>query len=89
MADVDKCEDGMIEGYPDLEIANIDRFMGDLMEKTKTLVVDVDMAVEFMGRIAEIKEGDGLDPKLEKLAGPQDAHDTRQSPEMGCEELTR
>ena len=41
---LDRCEDGMIEGYLDLEIANIDKFMGDLVESTKALVVNMDLA---------------------------------------------
>ena len=35
---VDKCEGRMIEGYPDLEIVNIEKFMGDIVELPETLV---------------------------------------------------
>ena len=86
---MDRCEDGMIEGYPDLEIMNINKFMGDLMESIEALMANVDTGVDIMGRIAEVKEEDALDPEVEELAGPQEDHDARQSPEIGDEEKTR
>ena len=86
---MDGCKDGMIEGYPDLEIANIDEFMGDLVESTESLTVNVDNAVEIMGRISEVKEEDALDPELEGLTEPQKDCNARQSPEIGNDEETR
>ena len=53
---MDGCEDGMIKVYPNLEIPNIDEFMGDLVESTETL--DVDTAFEILGRIVKVKEED-------------------------------
>ena len=79
----------MIKEYPDLEIANINKFMGYVMESTKTLVIDVDMVMEIMGRLVKVKDKDDLDPELEELAGPQEAHDTRRSPAIGGKKGTR
>ena len=84
---VDGCKDRTIERYPDLEITNIDKFMGDLVESTQTLVDDVDM-VKIIGWFAEVKE-DGLNPKLEELAGIHEDHNIRWSPEIGSEEETK
>ena len=85
-AAVDKSMHGMIKEYPDLEIASINEFMGEIDQNHGGRI---DMAMEFMGRIAKVKEGDGLDPELDKLAKSQEAHDTRQSPEIGGKEETR
>ena len=88
-AAVSRCEDRMIKGYPDLEFAIIDKFIGALVESTGTLGVNVDMAVESFCRIAEVKERYGLDPKIEELARPQEAHNTRRPPEISGEDETR
>ena len=88
-AAVSECKHGLIEGYPDLEITNINRVIGDLEGSTETLVVNVDRAVESLRRITKVKEGDGLGPELEELAGPQEAHNTRRSPETSSEDNTR
>ena len=47
------------------------------------------MTVDIMGRIAEVKEEDGCNPKVEELVGPQEAHNTRRSPEIDGDEETR
>ena len=73
-AAVEEYEDGMIEGYSEQEIANINKFMDHLVESTKTLVVDVYIAVELRGRITEVKDEHCLIPETpEELAGPQEA----------------
>ena len=40
----DKCEDGRIEGYLDLEIASINVFTDDLADSTETLVINMKRA---------------------------------------------
>ena len=88
-AAVSKCKHGIIEEYPDLEFININRFIGDLMGSTESLVVNVDRALESLCRIAKVKEGNGVCPELEQLAGPQEAKNTRQYKETGSEGETR
>ena len=54
-AAVNECKHGIIKGYPDLEITNINKFIGDLVGSTDTLVINVDRTVESVCRIVEIK----------------------------------
>ena len=45
-AAVNECKHGIIKGYPDLEITNINKFIRDHLGLTETLLVKVDSAVE-------------------------------------------
>ena len=51
-AAVDECKYGKINGYPDLEITNIDEFIGDLVESTETLMV-IHRSIKY-GRIRRL-----------------------------------
>ena len=52
-------------------------------------MVDVDIAVEIMGRIVEVKGEDGLNPELGELARQKEAHETRRSPKFYNKEEIR
>ena len=49
------CEEGDIEGYPDLELDHMDQFIGDIVEN---LQVDVVRVMENLGRLAELEDED-------------------------------
>ena len=80
---VDGCKEGMIEGYPDLEITNIDKFLGGLMEWTEGLIVNVDRAMETMARLAKVEYEDNLGPELEELNGSQEVENGLRDPAAG------
>ena len=52
-------------------------FMDYIMDSTKALIVDIDKAMEGLGRLAEVDDKDNLNPKLAELAEWQEAHDSR------------
>ena len=88
-AAMSKCEHRKLKEYPNLEIMNIDEFIGNLMELTETLVVNVNRAVKSFCKINKVKEGNSLWPELEALAGQQEAHGKRRSPETCGKNETR
>ena len=70
----------MIEGYPDLELINIDKFVTNIKEVTKELIVNVYGVVEDMGKLPEVEEEDNSNLKQEGHFEPQQASTTRRSP---------
>ena len=79
---VDGCKDGTIKGYPDLEIASINEFMGYLMESTKSLMANADRAMRDVGWLAKVKDKDNLDPQPEEQSESKRAHGRKQSPKF-------
>ena len=76
---VDGCEDGTIKGYPDLEIASINEFMGYLMESTRSLMANADRAMRDVGWLDKVKYKDNLDPQPEEQSESKRAHGRKQS----------
>ena len=60
---VKECEDGTIKGYPDLEIASIDKFMNDLKEAAETLLVSVGRVVDTLDRLAAVHDKEDANPE--------------------------
>ena len=76
------CKAGEIEGHPDLELINIDKFVTNIVEVAEDLIVDVDRFVEDLGRLAEVEEGDDSSLDQEERFEPQQAPTTKRSPIM-------
>ena len=67
---MDKRKDGRIEGYLDLEITSINVFTDDFADSTETLVINVEKAIDAIGRLIKTECEDDLDPQLEEPSKP-------------------
>ena len=77
---VDLCSKTEIKSYPDLEIINIDKFVNNMKEVVKELIVYVDRVVEDLGRLAGVEEEDNSNLEQEFYFKPEQAPTTRRSP---------